>query len=477
MAVRIKKDFCVGLDIHKDNAWCACVAHLKGQDDAKHHVRMFNANHTDLTAMCDWIKEIYSEYEKNLRWYVKSEEVQIHVFMESTGKYSIPVYNVLEENGLIPHIVNPKNCRVINGQKVDQKDCDWIAELGSWGLLMDSFVPEREIREARDISRRRTKLVQDRADEIRRILNVLVISNFRVDLIFSDISGQSAMRVINYFLKTDKPEFKMVESLIDGKCKIKRFKSDEERKEKEDQLLKSFKGAKFSYGSKLILESALKHIDSLNHEVDSLEESLTRILADHEVNIDLLTTIPGISVLSAKMILAEIGGDVSAFKNCSQFVNWCGLCPASNSSNGKHKSVKIGKGGKYLKPVLVQCVLSAVKSDPYLKAKYCRIAGRRGKKRALIAIGRKILIGIYYMLLTGSVWDPSDKEEVLDTWEAQQEMKEIQKTNKQLSKALSPKKKVSGRKNVNLAIVVLEKYGFDPETIKDLKLKAVDIAC
>ena len=331
----------------------------------------------------------------------------IDVYIESTGKYSTPVFDVCEEMGLNLHIVNPKHVRTIAGQKTDQKDCAWIAELGTNGLLRGSYIPVRELRDARRLSRSRTRLVQARGDTMRRIRNILTEANIRMDLIFSGIEGESVRGMIEYLLTTEEPDIVKVKKRIRKSCRIMRFTSHTERKEKEEELRKAFAGTKFSSVQKFELENAYKRVDGLTAQIQSYEQMMKEILEPFKQYLDLLDSIPGISSLSAMQILSETGTDMARFKNEKHFISWCGLCPQSNN---KHKLVKIGKGGYYLKPVLVQCALNAV-NHPYLKGKYEAIAARRGKKRALVAIARKMMVLVYHMFQTGEYI----REEVIQT--------------------------------------------------------------
>ncbi|OLU45769.1 hypothetical protein BO223_04070 [Faecalibaculum rodentium] len=312
--------------------------------------------------------------------------------------------------GLNLHIVNPKHVRTIAGQKTDQKDCAWIAELGTNGLLRESYIPVRELRDARRLSRSRTRLVQARGDTMRRIRNILTEANIRMDLIFSGIEGESVRSMIEYLLTTEEPDIVKVKKRIRKSCRIMRFTSHTERKEKEEELRKAFAGTKFSSVQKFELENAYKRVDGLTAQIQSYEQMMKEILEPFKQYLDLLDSIPGISSLSAMQILSETGTDMAQFKNEKHFISWCGLCPQSNQINNKHKLVKIGKGGYYLKPLLVQCALNAVK-HPYLKGKYEAIAARRGKKRALVAIARKMMVLVYHMFQTGEYI----REEVIQT--------------------------------------------------------------
>lgn len=409
MKMRIKKSVCVGLDVHKNNVW-ACVC-LKDPDSEKDTLifksKKFPSNHTDLCAMCNWAESIVAKKLGD------DFSEPIEVYMESTGKYSTPVYNVCEECGLIPHIVNPKHVRTIAGQKTDQKDCAWIAELGINGLLRSSYIPPADIRSARRLSRARTKILHARQDDVRRAQNILTEANIRMDLIFSGVDGESARKVIDYLLETDEPDLEIVKGKIRRSCRIMTFRTNEERKEKEEELLKAFDGAKFSPSQKFELRSTYLRIDNSNKQIRSYEDMMEETLGDYKEELKLIQSVPGFSRLSAMQVLAEIGPDMKQFGNSKNFISWCGLCPASNQSNSKHKSVKCGKGGRYLKPVLIQCALNAV-HDPYYEGKYKAISARRGKKRALIAIARKMMVAVYHMLLNGEYFHPTIPAEELN---------------------------------------------------------------
>lgn len=426
MSIRVKKPVCIGLDVHRNNVWaCTCIKDpSKKQDTLIFKTRKFKSNHTDLVSMCQWIQETI---EKTTGLPAPDS---IDVYMESTGKYSTPVFNVCEEMGFLPHIVNPKHVRTIAGQKTDQKDCAWIAELGINGLLRSSYIPDPAIRQARRLSRTRTKLVRTRADDIRRIQNTLTEANVRMDLVFSGVDGESARKVVTYLLETDEPILKEVQARIHRSCRINRWSDAKEREKKEEELLKAFSGAKFSFSQKYELRSAYARLDGLAVQIQNYEIMMTEILSPFKSQLELLMSIPGISRLSAMQILSEIGADMSPFSSEKQFISWCGLCPQSNQSNNKHKSVKIGKGGYYLKPVLIQCALNAIR-HPYYAGKYKAIAARRGNKRALIAIARKMMTAAYHMLMSGELFCPRDtKQQTAETDEEEILEEQAEQTEK-----------------------------------------------
>ena len=322
-----------------------------------------------------------------------------NVCMESTGKYYIPVYNALE--GYISNVVvaNPKWVACIKGEKDDNKDAKWIADLFKLGIVRSSFIPSKDIRVLREFTRYNYKLTCIRSSEKNRFTNALTVGNCKLDMVFSDIFGKSSQSIIdiilnnNYFSDND---------IIN--CLRKNCKSSTE------DILSSVSGISFTNEQKLRIKFVKDHIDYLNNQINNLRDIIDTLIQPYEDYITLLCTIPGVDRNSAINILSEIGTDMSQFKNHYSLSSWAGLAPGCNESAGKKKSVKISRAGVYLKPCLVEVAHCAVKDKekPYYAKKFEKISKRRGKKRALIAIARKILVAIYHMLSTGEVWNPTD---------------------------------------------------------------------
>ena len=277
--------------------------------------------------------------------------------MESTGKYRIPVFNILEDEINVV-IANPKWVKAVKGNKDDTKDSKWIGDLFRLGLVKGSYIPCKAVRILREYTRYRYKLVSCRSSEKNRYQNALTVCNVALDSVVSDIFGKSSTSIIDYLLEQS--------------------------------------------GT------------SINHEeindVDKMIENIISSNPDFENAVQFLCTIPGVKRDSAITIISEIGTDMSQFSGSKRLCCWAGLTPDSNESAGKKKSVWITRAGVYLKPALVQCAHAAVKSDksPYYKKKYEALVKRRGKKRAIIAIARMILTAIYQMLSTGEEWNPSN---------------------------------------------------------------------
>jgi transposase len=322
-----------------------------------------------------------------------------NVCMESTGKYYIPVYNALE--GYISNVVvaNPKWVAVIKGEKDDNKDAKWIADLFKLGIVRSSFIPEKDFRILREFTRYIYKLTCNRTSEKNRYTNALTVGNCKVDMVFSDIFGKSSQSVIDIILNKNNFSDDDIINCISKKCKSS-----------QEDILSSVNGITFSNEQKLRINIIKEHIDYLTNQINSLRDTINTLVEPYEGYISLLMTIPGIDRNSAITIISEIGIDMTQFSNHYRLSAWAGLAPGCNESAGKKKSVKISRAGVYLKPCLVEVAHCAVKdkSNPYYADKFNKISKRRGKKRSYVAIARKILVAIYHMLSTGEVWNPVD---------------------------------------------------------------------
>lgn len=319
--------------------------------------------------------------------------------MESTGKYYIPVYNALENHISNVVVANPKWVKAIKGEKDDNKDAKWIADLFKMGLVRSSYIPHKDFRILRELTRYRFKLTNTKSSEKNRFANALTVSNCKLDMVFSDIFGKSSQSIIDIILNNDSFSDEDIINCINKNCKSSH-----------EDILSSVKGIQLTNEQKLRINIVKDHIDYLNSQIIKLNEIIDFLVKPYESYIDLLCTIPGIDRNSAIGILSEIGNDMSQFKSHYRLTSWAGLAPGCNESDGKKKSVKISRAGVYLKPYLVEVAHCAVKdkTNPYYAKKFEKISKRRGKKRAYIAIARKILVAIYHMFVTGEVWNPTD---------------------------------------------------------------------
>ncbi len=370
-----------GVDVHKSFI-VAVICDSTGQT-TKYSKKRFSTFNNSLIEFRNWLLE---------------NDCQ-NVCMESTGKYYIPVYNALE--GHISNVVvaNPKWVAVIKGEKDDNKDAKWIADLFKLGIVRSSFIPPKDFRILREFTRYLYKLTCNRTSEKNRYTNALTVGNCKLDMVFSDIFGKSSQSIVDIIMNNDNFSDENIISCLHKHCKSSH-----------EDILSSVNGITFTNEQKLRINIIKEHIDYLTNQINSLRDIVDNLITPYEDYITLLMTIPGIDRYSAITILSEISNDMSQFSNHYRLSAWAGLAPGCNESAGKKKSVKISRAGVYLKPCLVEVAHCAVKdkANTYYANKFNKISKRRGKKRAYIAIARKILVAIYHMLSTGEVWNPSD---------------------------------------------------------------------
>ena len=322
------------------------------------------------------------------------------VCMESTGKYWVPVFNLLEDE-LSVTIANPKWVKAVKGNKDDTKDSKWIGDLFRLGLVPGSYIPCRPIRILREFTRYRYKLTSCRSSEKNRFQNALTVCNVALDSVVSDIFGKSATSVIDYLLQQSD------NSINHEEISSRLLRS---LKKKSESVIESIEGYQMTDAQKYRMRLVHAHMDYITSTLADIDSMIDSLVEPYENAVQLLCTIPGIDRSSAIIIISEIGTDMTQFSNSKRLCCWAGLTPGNNESAGKKKSVRITRAGVYLKPALVQVAHAAVKSNksPYYKAKYERIMKRRGKKRAIIAVARMILTAVYHMLSTGEAWNPTD---------------------------------------------------------------------
>ncbi|RKL61250.1 IS110 family transposase [Thermoanaerobacteraceae bacterium SP2] len=335
------------------------------------------------------------------------------VCMESTGKYWVPIFNLLEDTVHIT-VANPKWVKAVKGNKDDTKDSKWIGDLFRLGLVPGSYIPEKPIRILREYTRYRSKLVSCRTSEKNRFQNAFTVCNVVLDAVVSDMFGKSASSITDYLISSD--------TFDPGYCTSLLQKS---LKKKADAVVESIEGYQMTQEQKERMVMIRSHLEYITKCIVELDLKLDNMVESYESAIRLLCTLPGVDRTSAITIISEIGTDMSQFANSKRLCCWAGLTPGNNESAGKKKSVRITRAGVYLKPALVQVAHAAVKSDKssYYRIKYERICKRRGKKRAIIAIARMILTAIYNMFVTGEEWNPSDLYKI----DMPQEMLEKQK--------------------------------------------------
>jgi transposase len=412
LLMKVTFQTCCGVDVHKSFLVATIIKTSSGIEPSYQKRRFSTFNNSIL------------EFKK---WLLENE--CLYVCMESTGKYWIPVFNLLEDEINVT-IANPKWVKSVKGNKDDTKDSKWIGDLFRLGLVRGSYIPCKKIRILREFTRYRYKLVSCRSSEKNRYQNALTVCNVALDSVVSDIFGKSSTSIIDYLLEQSGTS---IDHEVIASKLLKHLKA------KEDAVIESIEGYQMTDSQKYRMHLVRAHMDYITaatNDVDSEIESLIAFDPDYENAVELLCTIPGVKYDSAITIISEIGIDMSQFCSSKRLCCWAGLTPGSNESAGKKKSVRITRAGVYLKPALVQCAHAAVKSDksPYYKKKYESLVKRRGKKRAIIAIARMILTAIFQMLTTGETWNPCDLYKI-DMPEALLE-KQKQKAIKQAQKLL-----------------------------------------
>ena len=383
LPMKVVYQTCCGIDVHKSFLVATIIKTTSGVQPSYQKKRFSTFNNSIL------------EFKK---WLLDNSCRD--VCMESTGKYWIPVFNLLEDEINVT-IANPKWVKAIKGNKDDTKDSKWIGDLFRLGLVPGGYIPCKPIRILREFTRYRYKLTSCRSSEKNRFQNALTVCNVALDSVVSDIFGKSATSVIDYLLEQSD------NSINHEEISSRLLRS---LKKKSESVIESIEGYQMTDAQKYRMRLVHAHMDYITSTISDIDSMIDSLVEPYENAVQLLCTIPGVDRNSAITIISEIGTDMTQFSNSKRLCCWAGLTPGNNESAGKKKSVRITRAGVYLKPALVQVAHAAVKSNksPYYKAKYERIMKRRGKKRAIIAVARMILTAVYHMLSTGEAWNPTD---------------------------------------------------------------------
>jgi transposase len=310
------------------------------------------------------------------------------VAMESTGSFWKPLYNLLE--GVVPEVlvVNAAHIKVVPGRKTDVKDAAWIADLLRHGLLAASFIPDRAQRELRELTRYRTVLVRERAAEVNRLQKALEGANIKLSVVATDITGVSGRAMLAALIEGTADPASMAQ-LARGRMR-----------KKIPELEQALEGS-FGPRQRFLVAEQLDHLDYLDAKLERISAEIASYVAPFQAEIALLDTVTGIGVRTAEALVAEIGVDMSRFPSADHLTAWAGLAPGNNESAGKRKRGTTRKGSPWLRATLVESAHAAGRSrDSYLGALYHRLAARIGKKRAAIAVARKMLIIVYHILTT-----------------------------------------------------------------------------
>lgn len=360
-----------GLDVHKQTVM-ACRRRLLDDRRAEFEVREFGTTTAQLRLLSQWLHQ----------WGCT------HVAMESTGVLWVPVWNVLEVDFQLL-LVNAQHLKKVPGRKSDVKDAEWIAQLQQCGLLRASFVPPLQVRQWRELTRQRMKLCDQHTSVVNRLHKVLQTGNIKLSSVATDVLGASGCAMIEAMIKGESDAEKLA-SLAKGSLKSKHA-----------ELVEALEGC-LSDHHRWMLGELWEQLEQLERDILHYDEQLRLKMSGYERELELLDTIGGVGRRSAENILAEIGPDMSCFPTDNDLVSWGGLCPGSNESAGKQRSSKTPKGNRWLRRALIEPAWSATREkEGYLAALYRRLAPRRGKKRAAVAVARTILVAAWHILKEG----------------------------------------------------------------------------
>ena len=357
---------CCGIDVHKKKL-VACLR--KGR---KQEIKEFGAKTKDIKLMTKWLAENECEM----------------IAMESTSIYWKPLVNIFEIMDLNYMVVNAKEFKAVPGRKTDILDSEWLADLLRHGLLKASYIPTREQRELREATRYRKVITEERARALNRLQKMLEGANIEISSVVSDITGKTSRNLIDYILTNDEEiDEKIAETLIISRISASAL----EIAEAMDGIMTSFQ--------KTLMKEVLIHLEELSKRIEAMDKIIDEYMTEYCEAIKKLEQIPGIGKKSAQIILAEIGLDMDRFPTAAHLASWAGVAPGNNESAGKRKSGRTRKGNKILKSILTQVAKSSAQSkNSFFHAQYQRIAVKRGKNRATMAVAHSILIAIYYIL-------------------------------------------------------------------------------
>jgi len=379
---------CAGLDVHKKTVQ-ACVRQVSAGGQVHTETRLFGTMTRDILALGDWLAQ----------WQVT------HVAMESTGVFWKPIWNLLEGRFELV-LCNAREVKQVPGRKTDVKDCQWLAQLMQYGLLKASFVPSRPLRELRDLTRQRVQLVNEHTATANRLQKVLEDANVKLSSVATDVLGVSGRD--------------MIRALIAGEEDPARIADLARRRlrNKLPELTAALEGTVDDH-HRWLLQMYYEHLTHLEEMIARFEARIDEMLQEPALNaacsggdvlpfpdaVRLLTTIPGVDECLAEAILAETGTDMSRFPGPDNLCSWTGICPGNNESAGKRHSGRTTKGNRWLRRALTQAAWAASHTkDTYLSALFRRLAARRGKKRAVVAVAHSILVAVYYMLTRGETY-------------------------------------------------------------------------
>lgn len=359
---------CCGLDVHKRSVQ-ACVRRMGVNGRIHQEVRSFGTMTRDILALADWLTH---------------EEVS-HVAMESTGVYWKPIYNILEGRFEIL-LVNAKHVKHVPGRKTDVKDCQWLAQLLQSGLLKGSFIPDRVHREFRDLTRHRAQLVGEKTSIANRIHKLLEDANIKLACVATDILGKSGRDMLRALIAGNDDPGKVADL------------ARRQLRGKIPELQRALEGHVTDH-HRFVLKQLMDHLDYLETQIEVFSQRIEEVSRPFEEALEAVTQLPGFERRSAENLIAEIGTEMQRFPTADHLSSWAGVSPGNNESGGKKKSGKTTKGNRWLRTTLIQAAWAASrKKNSYFRAQYHRLAGRRGKKRALMAVAHSLLVTVYHVI-------------------------------------------------------------------------------
>jgi transposase len=372
--VEVLHQRCAGLDVHKKTV-VAAVRLVEG-NKVTTEVRTFATTTAGLLALADWL----------------TQNGCTHVAMEATGVYWKPVWHVLSDGEIELVLANAAHVKNVPGRKTDASDAAWLAELLAHGLIRASFVPDGQTQELRVLMRTRKQLVREKGRHIQRIHKALEDANIKIDAELSDILGKSGRAMLNAMVAGETDPVRLA-ALAHANVKCSQAK------------LQEALNGRVTRHHRFLLQLHLRQIDGIDASLATMDGEIEANLAPFRTAVEIVSTHPGISGLSAQGIVSEIGTDMRRFATAGHLLSWAGICPRNDESAGKRRSNRLRKGARWLKTTLVQCAHAAKnKKGSYYQAQYLRIRSRRGPQKAICAVAASILTALYHMLKDGTVY-------------------------------------------------------------------------
>jgi transposase len=365
--MELKYARCAGLDVHKDTV-VACLRIEEGGRVTR-TVKTFGTMTIDLLGLQQWL----------------ADARVTHVAMEATGVYWKPVWHVLESVCQLI-LANPAHIKNVPGRKTDVKDAEWIGELLAHGLVEASFVPPTAIQELRALTRDRRQFHREASQHVQRIQKVLQDANIKIDSVISDVMGKSGRQFL--------------QAIVEGETNPERLAdlADRRLKAERQEIVEALRGVVTTH-HRTALKRHLKLIATIEEAIEGIDSEVAALLEPFRPQVEILTTMPGVSEVTAQVLIAEIGVDMSRFPTAAHLVSWAGLSPRNDESAGKKRNTRIGKGGRWLKATLIQAAWAAArKKESHFQTVYLRLKGKRGPKKAIVAVAAEMLRSAWFML-------------------------------------------------------------------------------